>query len=175
MSIDTIREQLHPYAKDVKVNLSKLTTEDAFEGLSPNQVAIVALSCAYTTKQPNLIEALESEYASILSDDEFHAAKGAATIMAMNNVYYRFLHLVNDPDYQQLPAALRMTIIGKPGIDKLDFELLSLAVSAINGCGMCIESHTAHLTDSNIPKQTIHNTIRIAAIISSAAQALAIN
>ena len=61
--------------------------------------------------------------------------------MGMNNIYYRFLHLVEDGEYQTMPARLRMNIIGNPGIDKLDFELLSLAVSAVNGCGLCVTSH----------------------------------
>ena len=72
-------------------------------------------------------------------------AHAAAAIMGMNNVYYRFLHLVEDEEYKQLPARLRMNVIGNPGIDKFDFELLSLAVSAINGCGTCIAAHERQL------------------------------
>src|SRR5204862_96628 len=69
------------------------------------------------------------------------AAHAAASIMAMNNVYYRFLHLVEDAEYAKLPARLRMNVIGSPGIARADFELLALAVSAINGCGTCVASH----------------------------------
>ena len=61
--------------------------------------------------------------------------------MAMNNIYYRFVHLVHAADYKTLPAKLRMTAMAKPGVDKVDFELWSLVVSAINGCGMCLEAH----------------------------------
>ena len=60
--------------------------------------------------------------------------------MAMNNIYYRFVHLVHAADYKTLPAKLRMNVMAKPGVDKVDFELWSLAVSAINGCGMCLEA-----------------------------------
>ena len=71
------------------------------------------------------------------------AARAAAAIMGMNNIYYRFLHLVEDAEYQTMPARLRMNVIGNPGIDKLDFELLSLAVSAVNGCGLCVTRTSA--------------------------------
>ena len=73
------------------------------------------------------------------------AAHAAAAVMAMNNVYYRFLHLVQDEEYAKLPARLRMNVIGNPGIDKADFELLALAVSAINGCGSCVAAHERQL------------------------------
>ncbi len=63
--------------------------------------------------------------------------------MAMNNVYYRFTHLAGNQEYRNMPAKLRMNVIGATGIDKIDFELFSLAVSAINGCGMCIDAHVA--------------------------------
>ena len=61
--------------------------------------------------------------------------------MAMNNIYYRFVHLVHAADYKTMPAKLRMNAMAKPGVDKVDFELWSLAVSAVNGCGMCLEAH----------------------------------
>ncbi len=68
--------------------------------------------------------------------------------MGMNNVYYRFLHLVEDDEYAKLPARLRMNVIGSPGIDKADFELISLAVSAVNGCGKCVDCARAHAARS---------------------------
>ena len=73
-----------------------------------------------------------------------------------------------------MPAGLRMNIIGKPGIDKVDFELMSLAVSAINGCGMCIDAHVHEVIKGGASKQGVQSTIRIAAILSAAAQALII-
>ena len=89
--------------------------------------------------------------------------------MGMNNIYYRFNHLVSDEEYSSMPARLRMNIIGKPGIDKADFELFSIAVSAINGCGMCIDSHDKVLKNAGIKKETIQNAIRIASVIHAVA------
>jgi alkyl hydroperoxide reductase subunit D len=95
--------------------------------------------------------------------------------MAMNNIYYRFVHLVNDPAYASMPARLRMNIIANPGIDKINFELCCLAVSALNGCGMCMEAHTRALTKAGATQQAIQSCIRIAAVINAAATGLAIS
>jgi alkyl hydroperoxide reductase subunit D len=67
-----------------------------------------------------------------------------------------------------------MQIIGKPGVEKIDFELTSLAVSAINGCGMCIDAHVAQATKAGVTKQGVQSTIKIASVINAAAQAVAI-
>ncbi len=90
----------------------------------------------------------------------------------MNNIYYRFLHLVEDGEYSTMPARLRMNIIGNPGIDKLDFELLSLAVSAVNGCGMCITSHEKKLREGGISREQIQSAVRIASVIHAVAGVL---
>ena len=92
--------------------------------------------------------------------------------MGMNNIYYRFLHLVEDAEYAQMPARLRMNVIGNPGIDKLDFELLSLAVSAINGCGMCIVAHEQQLRKHEVSREAIQSAVRIAATIHAVAGVL---
>jgi alkyl hydroperoxide reductase subunit D len=92
--------------------------------------------------------------------------------MGMNNVYYRVLHLVEDPEYAQLPARLRMNVIGNPGIDKVDFELLSLAVSAINGCGTCVASHERQLRKHELTRETVQSAVRIAATVHAVARVL---
>jgi alkyl hydroperoxide reductase subunit D len=79
---------------------------------------------------------------------------------------------VSEPEYATMPARLRMNIIGKPGIDKADFELFSLAVSAINGCGMCIDSHEKVLKTAGIKKETVQNAVRIASVIHAVAVVL---
>lgn len=174
MTIQTIRNQLGDYAKDIKLNLGSVLTEEGSPDLSTNQMMIIALACAYATKNQAIIDALAAESENTLSNEEIHAAKAAATIMAMNNIYYRFIHLVSDKDFGKLPANLRMNVIGKPGIDKLDFELASLAVSAINGCGMCIDAHVHQLLKAGASKLSIQSSIRIASVINATTQALTI-
>src|SRR3569623_3463918 len=87
----------------------------------------------------------------------------AAAVMAMNNVYYRFVHLTSNPEYGTMPARLRMNIIGSHGISKEDFELFSIAVSAMNGCGMCIDSHERVLLEHGVKRDVIQSAVRIAA------------
>jgi alkyl hydroperoxide reductase subunit D len=95
--------------------------------------------------------------------------------MGMNNIYYRYLHLLEGNDeLKKLPARLRMTVIGKPGIEKVNFELYSLAVSAITGCGMCINAHVHEVRKGGIEDLGIQSAVRIAAVANATAQALSI-
>src|SRR3546814_9534653 len=89
--------------------------------------------------------------------------------MAMNNVYYRFVHIAANKEYGKLPARLRMNVIGKPGVEKVDFELWSLAVSAINGCGMCIDAHEHELRKGGLPTEAIQAAVRIASVVHAVA------
>jgi alkyl hydroperoxide reductase subunit D len=173
MTIESLKESLPDYAKDIRLNLSNVVKEDPNSGLSLAQVHGIALASAYATRHPAIIAAITAQTKD-LSPEEQHAAKAAATVMAMNNVYYRFVHLAHDAELSQLPAGLRMNVIGSPGIDKITFELYSLAVSAINGCGLCIESHTAAIQQHGVSKLGVQHCVRIAAVINAAAQALSI-
>ena len=174
MTIEALRDQLPDFAKDIRLNISSVLKEDAASGLKLNQIHGIALASAYATKHAGVIAAFEAETAAVLSEAEINAARGAATVMAMNNVYYRFVHLVSDQDYSKLPAGLRMNMIGAPGIEKVDFELYSLAVSAMNGCGMCMDAHVAQAEKHGITKQGVQQTIKIGAVVAALAQALVI-
>lgn len=174
MNIQTLKNQLGDYAKDTKLNLGSVLSEEGAPDLKLNQIMGIALASAYSTKDATVIAAVAGEASSVLSEAEMNAAKAAATIMGMNNVYYRFLHLVHDKDYGKMPAKLRMNVIGAPGIEKVDFELYSLAVSAINGCGMCMDAHVHEVTKSGVSKTGVQSCIRIAAVINAAAQAVCI-
>ncbi len=174
MSIATIKSQLGEYAKDIKLNLGHVLTEEGASDLKQKQIYGIALASAYTTKHKGLIKAISVEVSAILSAEDIHAVKAAVTIMAMNNVYYRFTHLVSDKEFARLPAKLRMNVIGSPGIAKVDFELMSLAVSAINGCGMCMDAHVHEVIKAGVSKVGVQSVIRIASVIHATAQALEI-
>ncbi len=171
MNIQILKDQFGDFAKDIKLNLGSVLTEEGAPGINQNQIGGIALASAYATKQPSVVHAVEQEVRAWLNDAEIQAAKAAATIMAMNNVYYRFVHLAADADIKKMPAKLRMNVIGNPGIAKADFELYSLAVSAINGCGMCMEAHVHEVQKAGISKEGVQSSIRIAAVINAAAQA----
>lgn len=170
MSIQNLKDQMPEYAKDTKLNLGRLVSGADVEGLTKIQAAAIALASAYATKNHKIVEAVSNEFKDTLSEQDVNAARAAATIMGMNNVYYRFVHLCSDKDYGTMPANLRMNIIANPGVEKVDFELYSLAVSAINGCGMCIDAHVNEVTKAGVTKLGVQSTIRIASVINAAAQ-----
>jgi alkyl hydroperoxide reductase subunit D len=171
MSIETLKDMLGDYAKDIRLNLGNVTNADGAPDLTESQIRGIALASAYATKNEAVARAVAGEVSAYLSEAEQNAAKAAASIMGMNNVYYRFLHLVGDKEYSSMPAKLRMNVIAQPGIPKVDFELYSLAVSAINGCGMCMEAHVHEVIKGGISKLGVQSAIRIASVIAAAAQA----
>lgn len=172
MSIELLKNQIGDHAKDIKLNLASVMTEAGSPELNAKQIHGIALACAYTTKIPSVIDAIAMAASSVLSESELLGAKSAASIMAMNNVYYRFAYSVSDKAYASMPAKLRMNIIGSPGMDKVDFELNCLAVSAMNGCAMCMEAHTQALTTAGLSKMAIQSSVRLAAVINATAMAL---
>ncbi|HYN39189.1 MAG TPA: carboxymuconolactone decarboxylase family protein [Rhodospirillales bacterium] len=169
MSIESLKNALPEYAKDLKLNLSSLASEPS---LSEQQRAGTFLASALAARNPAVIEAMFGEFAGKLSPAALDAAKAAASIMAMNNIYYRFVHLVSAADYKTLPAKLRMNVIGKPGIEKVDLELWSLAVSAINGCGMCVDAHERELRKAGLGVESVQAAVRIAAVVHAVAATL---
>ena len=172
MTLDALRDQLPDYARDLKLNLGSVLTPQGAPGLSESQIASIALSTAIAARNPQLVRAIEAWAQPYLDDAHVQAARSAAAIMGMNNIYYRFLHLVEDAEYQTMPARLRMNVIGNPGIDKLEFELLSLAVSAVNGCGLCVTAHERKLREGGIGREAIQSAVRIASVIHAVAGVL---
>ncbi|MCV6547382.1 MAG: carboxymuconolactone decarboxylase family protein [Cohaesibacter sp.] len=172
MTIDALKAQMPDFAKDVKLNLSNISGEEA---LSDQQKYGLMVACAIASRNDTVKAAFLAEATDKLSAEALAAAKGAATLMGMNNIYYRFVHMASNKEYGTLPAKLRMNFIARPGVDKVDFELWSLAVSAINGCGMCIDSHENTLRQHGVTSEQVQIAIRFAAIIQSAAIALEAN
>ncbi len=169
MSLEQLKSALPDYAKDLKLNLSSLAGEAA---LSEQQRAGTFLASAIASRNAAVIAAVNAEFGDKLSPEAANAAKAAAAIMAMNNIYYRFVHLASAADYKTLPARLRMNVIAKPGVEKVDFELWSLAVSAINGCGMCIDSHEHELRKAGLSAEQVQAAIRIASVVHAVAVTL---
>lgn len=165
--IEQLNQQLGVSAKDIRLNLANLLTEEGAPGLTMNQIHSVALACAYTGKHQLVIDVMRHEAARYLSDEAIAAAHIAATMMAMNNIYYRFTHLIASDVYKSMPAKLRMTALANPGVPKVDFELSCLAVSAINGCGMCMDSHRTLLEREGVSREAIQSAVRIAAVVNA--------
>ncbi len=169
MTLSDLAKTLPDYAKDQRLNVSSLVTEQL---LSDQQKWGTLVACAHACGYRPLVEAVEAEAEGKLTPEGLNAARAAATVMGMNNIYYRFTHLASRPEYRTMPARLRMNVIGSPGIDKMDFELFCLAVSAINGCGACIDSHEKVLAQHDFPADKIQTSVRIASVIHAVARTL---
>lgn len=170
MSLDALKDLIPDYAKDLKLNLGGIPTVAT---MTPQQLWGTVLVSALATGNAAVIKPVYEASAAMLNAEAITAAKAANAIMGMNNIYYRFTHLVGHEQYNTMPARLRMNVIGNPGVEKIDFELWSLAVSAIEGCGKCIEAHERTLIEHGVTRETIQDAIRIAAIIKGISMTLA--
>jgi alkyl hydroperoxide reductase subunit D len=166
MSLKQFADALPDYAKDIRLNLGSILSDQLIGEERKNGIL---LACAHGSGSKPLVDAAEAEVAGKLSAEMANAARGAAAVMAMNNVYYRFVHLVANPEYGTMPARLRMNFIASHGVAKEEFELFSLAVSAMNGCGMCIDSHERVLLEHGVKSDTIQAAVRIAAVMKALA------
>ncbi|WP_369204274.1 alkyl hydroperoxide reductase [Streptomyces sp. PU-14G] len=164
MALDDLKQALPDYAKDLKLNLGSVIGNSE---LPKQQLWGTVLACAIASRSGIVLRALEPEARENLSAEAHTAAKSAAAVMAMNNVFYRTRHLLSDPEYGTLRAGLRMNVIGNPGVEKTDFELWSLAVSAINGCGQCLDSHEQVLRKAGVDRETIQEAFKIAAVVQA--------
>lgn len=170
MSLDNIKNAMPEYAKDIKLNISGLANEEA---LSAQQFWGTVVACALAGGNEMVITNAVAEASNHLSAEAMNAAKAAASIMAMNNVYYKFVGMSANPEYKTMPAKLRMNVIGNPGVDKGDFELWSLAVSAMNGCKYCVDAHENQLRGHGIDSAKIQTAVRIASVMAAASAVLA--
>lgn len=169
MGVENLKDALPEFAKDLRLNLGSLSRSTV---LTTDQLWGTMLASAAATRSARVLREIDAEAREHLSDEAHTAALGAATIMGMNNVFYRGKHFLGT--YDDLPAGLRMTIIGNPGVDRSLFELWSLAASAVNGCQACVASHEAVVRESGLSREAVLEALKVAAVVAGAAQALTI-
>ena len=168
MTIETLKATLPEYAKDLKLNLGSIvrTTE-----LDEEKLWGTLLASAAATRNTEVLTEIGTEAADILSAEAYQAALAAASIMGMNNVFYRGRGFL-EGKYDDLRPGLRMNVIGNPGVDKANFELWSFAVSSINGCSHCMVAHEHTLREAGVSRESILEALKAAAIVAGVAQAL---
>ena len=172
MNITEILSSFPEYAKDIRLNYSKVLNEGI---LDETQLYSIILVSSISTKLDSLKEAAFNEVDEYLNEEILEDVNGAYAIMSMNAIYYRFTHLATEYDYSSLPANLRMQYLGKHKMKKSDFEMLCLAVAVIIGCGKCINAHEITLRENNISNIQIQTVARIASIINSIANIMRLN
>jgi len=170
-SLDTLKEQLPEYARDLRLNLGLIGGAGE---LTPRLAWGTALASAIATRNPQVVAAVAGAAAPHLDDASARGARLAASMMGMNNVYYRFTHFMRGHgEYDKMPARLRMHGIGNPGVDKLDFELWCLAASAIGGCESCVVSHEHAVRERGATPGMVQDAVRIAAVVNALAVTVA--
>ncbi|HWR35116.1 MAG TPA: carboxymuconolactone decarboxylase family protein [Clostridia bacterium] len=167
MNLEQLLETVPSYAKDLKLNFSSVVRQQT--ELSTQQLWGTVVACAIASRNSELTRAALDEARTQLSPEALEAAKGAAAIMGMNNVFYRFQHFVSNEKYRTLRAGLRMNVMRSHGIDPLDFELWCTAVSAINGCAACVDSHERTLVGKGFSEEKVLAAIRIASVVHALA------
>ncbi|MDB4901303.1 MAG: alkylhydroperoxidase [Mucilaginibacter sp.] len=154
------------YLRDMKINLSSTLTSDH---LSPKECGLIGLSTAINNNN-TLLTAFFTRYAEEqgATPAETGEAAGCASLLASNNVFYRFRHFTQKEKYGQIPARIRMQLMMKPVTGKEFFELMSLVVSAVNGCEMCVNAHEDSLIKLGTTEERIFDAVRIASLVTSA-------
>ena len=166
MELEQLLETCPEYAKDLKLNLGSVLRQTE---LTVRQTWGTAVCSAMASRNRRVLEAVQAEASRHLDEPALFAAKAAAAVMGMNNIFYRFRHLSGNEKYGTMPARLRMQVIRTHGSDPVDFELWCLAVSAINGCGVCVESHEKVLREKGVGEDTILAAVRIASVVHALA------
>ena len=172
MSIENIKSAVPDYAKDLRINLGNVLNEEHSPGLTKKQIFGIALSTVFALKNDFLIKNIQAESGSLFAEEELKGIKTAVSLMGMNNVYYRSLHLAEEEELSKRPAGLRMTMMNSHGLPQKDFEMYSLAVSCLSGCGLCIKSHSAKLKKEGLSFSGIQSIFKISAVIKGVSQSL---
>jgi lipoyl-dependent peroxiredoxin subunit D len=170
-SLEVVRSELTDAHKDTRLNLQAVLEGGS---LTPEQRWGVAVACAFAARNERLKEAMINEAKKALTNAEpvIEDARAAASLMGMNNVYYRFRHMIGKESYSTKRPGLRMNRLAQVLTNKVDFELVCLAVSAINGCEMCVQSHEKVVIEGGLSEDQVHDAVRIASVIHATAVGL---
>ena len=170
--LQNLADSLPPYANDIALNLGSVVAETI---LTEPQKWGCFVASAHAVAVPRVVKAIEAAAdAAGLAPDAKLAARGAAAIMAQNNVYFRAIAIMkNHTEYRALRARLRMRIVSNPGVPKDDFDLWCVAVSAINGCADCLDAHEGALRSRGVEPVAVQTAMRIAAVVHAVSRVVA--
>ncbi|MFW6694830.1 carboxymuconolactone decarboxylase family protein [Streptomyces sp. MAR4 CNX-425] len=162
MALDALRQALPGYAADLRRNLAAVVDDGR---LPEPQLWGALLACAVAVRSAPVLRAVAPEARARLTPEAYDAARTAAATMATNNVFFRARHLLSDPGYGHLRAGLRTNVLGPRGVPKADYELWCVAVSAVGGCGACLDEHERALRRTGAGRETVQEALKVAAVV----------
>lgn len=163
--LDRLNDADHRYIKDLKINVANALKAPS---LGEKDAVLLALGVAINEKATDLINALEAlAQQRGATEKELNEVAACVSLMNANNVFYRFRHFMNKESYNNMQAGIRMSIMMNPVLGKEFFELLSLVISAVNGCEMCVTSHETSVKAHGASEQRIFDAVRLAAVFKS--------
>lgn len=164
-SLSIINEVEFKYLRDLKLNFNSTLTS---EYISEKDCGLLGLSVATNNLNEVLIKFYKDYSIKFgATEEELAEAVSCASLLASNNIFYRFRHFTQKEKYTQIPARIRMQIMMKPVTSKEFFELMSLAISAVNGCEMCVNAHEDSLIKLGCKEERIFDAVRIASLVTS--------
>jgi alkyl hydroperoxide reductase subunit D len=169
MSLDELTSALPDHARDLRLNLASVIDRSP---LTTRRLWGSVLACAIAVRSPAVLRALAPEARARLTPEAYEAVRATASVMALSNVFFRTRHLLADPEYGALRPGLRTTVPAFPGVDRTDIELWSVAVSAVNGCGACLDAHERVLREAGVGREVIQEAFKVASVIQALATTL---
>lgn len=162
-AMDLLATQDHKYLRDLKMNLKSVLSS---EHLTQKEATLLAYAVAVNERSEALMHYFSGKAQSFgANQDELAEMAAVASMLSVNNVLYRFRHFVSNEKYSTLPARLRMGVMMNPVTGKEFFELASLAVSAVNGCEMCVGSHEQSVRELGTAEERVFDAIRLTSVI----------
>lgn len=170
LSLELLEQGESRYLRDLKLNLSSTLTS---AHLTEKECGLLGLTVAVNNNNLPLTKFFSAyaEHWGATAEDTAEAA-ACASLLTSNNIFYRFRHFTQKEKYTQMPARIRMQIMAKPVTGKEFFELMSLAVSAVNGCEMCVNAHEDSLIKMGTTEERIFDAVRIASLVTSAGKVI---
>lgn len=169
--LDLLEEGKSRYIADLKLNF-----KNSFESeyLTKKEIGLLGLSLAVNANHA-VLRRFFQDFARQegASPEEMAEATACASLLSANNVFYRFRHFMHKEKYNEIPARIKMNIMARPVTGKEFFELMSLAVSAVNGCEMCVTSHEASLIELGAKEERVFEAVRLASVITSLSKVIA--
>lgn len=164
--LDALVEAQSRYVKDLRLNIGNVLKS---QSITKKEAYLLALATAVnddnTVLEKQFTELSKTEGAT---DAEIAETLACVSLLSINNVFYRFRHFVGKDIYTQMPAGIKMTIMANPILGKEFFELMSLAISALNGCEMCVRSHEESVLQHGASQQRIFDAVRLVSVIRGA-------